>query len=185
MSKLRIKTADGPKEEILADWDAWMKAASQLYRRFGRRLDGDSPFEYHEVAAVGFLANAAALAGFIPMNEYDVFKRGRDDKRTKVRGRADLWFDAGGRCYSFECKRTRRPVTPHYLGQRLGYAMGDVDCVRDDEYHHAAGCLLTVARDSKRIAACDQFAASDDVDIAYRIGPKAKPAYLFFRLKEK
>jgi hypothetical protein len=143
-----IRIADARRTGILSDWEAWLRRADQLYERFTDRLEGDSPFDYHEVASVGFLSNAAAMAGYLPMNEYDVFKRGRSDKRTKVPGRADLWFDTGPRCYSFEFKRTRRPATIGYLRQRLEQAFSDVNCVARDESHYAAACLLTGARSS-------------------------------------
>lgn len=178
-----IRIADARRTGILSDWEAWLRRADQLYERFTDRLEGDSPFDYHEVASVGFLSNAAAMAGYLPMNEYDVFKRGRSDKRTKVPGRADLWFDTGPRCYSFEFKRTRRPATIGYLGQRLEQAFSDVNCVARDESHYAAACLLTVARDPARIETCRHFAASEMIDVAYTIGPRSEPAFLFFRLR--
>ncbi len=117
------------------------------------------------------------------MNEYDVFKRGKSDKRTKVPGRADLWFDTGPRCYSFEVKRTRRPVTVRYLGQRLKQAYSDVERVDRDEYHYAAACLLTVAREPARIETCRRFASEEVIDAAYAIGPRNEPAFLFFQLR--
>jgi hypothetical protein len=180
-----LKIGDGRRKLLISDWETWLKSADQLYKRFVERLDGDSPFDYHEVASVGFLANAAAMAGYLPMSEYDVFKRGKSDKRVKEPGRADLWFDAGNQCYSFEFKRTRRPVTPAYLEARLDYAYEDIECVHKDEYHYAAACLVTVARDKKRIGVCEDFAQSPEVDFAYQIGPTAEPAFLFFRLKAK
>lgn len=167
----------------MADWENWLKSADKLYRRFVDRLDGDSPFDYHEVASVGFLASAAAMAGFLPMNEYDVVKLEKSDKRVKIPGRADLWFDVGQRCYSIEFKRTRRPVTTAYLEQRLDYAYEDIERVQKDEYHFAAACLVTVAREQKRIEVCRDFAGSGEVDFAYRIGLKKEPAFLFFKLK--
>lgn len=160
-----------------------MECADELYLRFHNRLDGDSPLNYHEVATVGFFASSAAMAGYLPMNEYDVFKKGKDAKRTKQRGRADLWFETGKRCYSFEFKRTRRPVTPAYLADRLDIAFNDVGCIHPDEYHYAAGCLITVASDPKRIAVCEEFARTGELDFAFRIGPLGEPAFLFFRLR--
>ncbi|MYM00265.1 hypothetical protein GR702_21200 [Novosphingobium sp. FGD1] len=160
-----------------------MLSADELYMRFYDRLEGDSPFLYHEVASVGFLASSAAMAGYLPMNEYDVFKKGKLDKRYKERGRADLWFDAGDRCYSFEFKRTRRPVTMGYLEDRLNSALEDINCIYSEEYHYAAACLVTVATEPKRIAVCQDFGRSRLVDFAYQIGPVEEPAFLFFRLK--
>ena len=183
MSYECIKIGDARRTGLISDWEVWLKSADKLYRRFISRLDGDAPFDYHEVASVGFLASAAAMAGFLPINEYDVFKLGKSDKRTKVPGRADLWFDVGSRCYSIEFKRTRRPVTTAYLKQRLDHAFEDIECVHKDEYQFAAACLVTVAREPKRANICRDFANSEHVNFAYRIGPKREPAFLFFRLK--
>lgn len=178
-----IKIGDARRTGLLKDWEQWLKSADELYGGFVHRLDGESPFDYHEVASVGFLAGAAAMAGYLPMNEYDVIERGKSDKRTKVSGRANLRFDVGKRCYSFEFKRTRRPITKAYLEQRLEYAHKDIDCVSEDEYHYAAACLVTVAREPRRLKACQNFANDDYVDFAYKIGPAAEPAFLFFKLK--
>lgn len=183
MSYTAIKIGDRRRSGIITDWEKWLKKADKLYSRFNDRLGGDSPFDYHEVAAVGFLANAAAMAKFLPMNEYELFKLGKTDKRTKVAGRADLWFDAGSRCYSIEFKKAREPQTLANLKQRLKYAYKDISCIRNDEYHHAAACLVTVARESKRIEICESFASDEIVDFAYRIGPKNEPAYLYLMLK--
>ena len=177
-----LKTFDRRRTSLIADWEKCVRSADKLYARFTDRV-GDSPFDYHEVASVGFLASSAAMAGFLPMNEYDVIKRGQLDKRKKVKGRANLWMDAGNYCYSLEVKRTRRPVTALYLLQRLDQAFLDVECVQKDECHVAAACLVTVARDQKREVACRAFAEHDEVDFSYRIGPKGEPAFLYFRLK--
>lgn len=178
-----IKVRDGRRKPVIAHLEKWLRSADKLYARFYDRLD-DSPFDYHEVASVGFLGAAAALAGFLPLNEYDVSKRGKNDKRKKVPGRADLWFDCEDRCYSFEFKRTKRPVTTGYLTDRLDSAFDDVRCIDKGEHDHAAACLVTVPREQSRIATCEAFANEDFVDFAYRIGPKGHEAYLFFRFKD-
>src|SRR4051794_31988385 len=103
MASRRIKTRDGRRRGLLRDWDAWMDAADELYLRFVK-LVGESPFTYHEVASVGFLAAAAAMAGFVPLAEYEIVKRAREDKRARVDGRADFWFSSMARSYSFEFK---------------------------------------------------------------------------------
>ena len=178
-----LKIGDGRRKPLIEDWENWLLKADELYKRFSDRLDGDSPFDYHEVASVGFLASAAAMAGFLPVNEYDIFKRGMSDKRTKVSGRADMWFDTGPRCYSIEYKRTVRPVTITYLKDRLQAAYLDIDCVPRDESHYAAACLVTVARQTKRIKTCEAFAQHDSVNFSYQIGPTQTPGFLFFRLR--
>jgi len=170
------------RKGLHADWELWLRAADELYLRFLERA-GESPFYFHEVASVGFLASASAIAGFLPLAEYEIIKRAQHDKRIKVDGRADLWFDSGARCYSFEFKRAHVAATSKNLTDVLKQASGDIACINRDEYHYAAGGLLARVRDPHREDVYRAFAASDDVDFAYRIGPKGENgAFLYFTL---
>jgi hypothetical protein len=177
-----LKAGDGRLHGLRADWDAWLREAEKLYGRFEDRV-GESPFYYHEVAAVGFLASAAAMAGFVPLAEYEVIKRGRTDKRAKVDGRADLWFSSGQRSYSFEFKRARALATPKNLLDRLNRAEHDVARIPREEYHYAAGGLIALVTDERRMDVYTSFARREDVCIAYRVGPEREGcAFLYFRL---
>lgn len=134
MSYELIKCSDGRKHGLLGNWERWLSKADDLYCRFLDRT-GDSPFLYHEVASVGFLASAAAMAGFIPLAEYEIIKRGHDDKRARVDGRADFWFASDDRAYSFEFKRALVAATPSNLSDGLGSAYRDIARIQRDEYH--------------------------------------------------
>lgn len=182
MSVRTLKLCDGRKRSLIQDWEAWMTAADDLYLRFLDRI-GDSPFYYHEVASVGFLASAAAIAGFIPLNEYEIIKKGSEDKRTRGDGRADLWFDSGQRCYSFEAKRAYVAATMKNLNEVLNIAHKDIECIDRSEFHDAAGILIARVRDEHRKDIYEKFAESETVDLAYHIGPEGTDgAYLFFKL---
>jgi len=139
MTYERLKGGDGRRRGLLADWDKWLINADDLYCRFLDRV-GDSPFLYHEVASVGFLASAAAMAGFTPLAEYEVIKRGRDDKRARVDGRADFWFSSEERAYSFEFKRAYVAATTKNLSNVRAGATQDIACiqreVKVDEHMH-------------------------------------------------
>lgn len=177
-----LKACDGRKRGLLSDWEAWIRAADALYLRFLNRA-GESPFYFHEVASVGFLASAAAIAGFLPLAEYEIIKRAQHDKRVKVDGRADLWFDTGPRCYSFEFKRAWASATEQNLTEVLAEATNDIACIGREEYHYAAGGLLARVRDPHRTDVYRAFADRDEVDIAYRIGPEGEDgAFLYFGL---
>lgn len=177
-----LKRGDGRRRGLIADWDQWMTQADELYTGFFERI-GESPFTYHEVASAGFLASAAALAGFIPLAEYEIVKRGRADRRTKADGRADLWFASPERAYSFELKRAWLAATPANLRERLAAAADDIACIPREEYHYAAGLLLAKVRDIHRVPVYEAMARSDAVDLAYRIGPDGQEgAYLYFKL---
>ena len=59
-----------------------------------------------------------------------------------------------------------------------------VRCIKRDEYHYAAGGLLAFVGEEKRLNTYHEFAESDDVDLAYRIGPDGhNGAFLYFRLQ--
>ena len=177
-----LKVSDGRRKGLISDWEQWLRSADDLYMRFLARLE-ESPFSYHEVASVGFLASASAMAGFLPVNEYDIIKRGNADKREKVPGRADLWFDTGDRCYSFEFKRAWFAATPNNLSASLNTALNDIKCVQPDEYHYAAGGLLAFVNDEDRLNTYLEFAEADEVDFSYSIGPEGKnAAFLYFKL---
>lgn len=177
-----LKRGDGRRRGLISDWDHWLHHADALYMRFLDRV-GESPFTYHEVASTGFLASAAALAGFIPLAEYEVTKRGKADRRTKVDGRADLWFAAPERAYSFELKRAWLAATPGNLRERLTAAADDIACISRDEYHYAAGLLIAKVRDVHRRSIYESVAQDDGVDLSYRIGPDGEEgAYLYFKL---
>jgi hypothetical protein len=177
-----LKVCDGRKKSLIQDWEAWLTAADNFYLRFLDRI-GVSPFYYHEVASVGFLASSAALAGFLPLNEYEIIKKGSSDKRTRGDGRADLWFDSGRRCYSFEAKRAYVAATMKNLSEIMNIAYNDIACIDRSEYHDAAAILIARVRDEHREEIYEKFAESDAVDLAYHIGPNGPDgAYLFFKL---
>lgn len=177
-----LKSCDRRRVGLLADWEKWLINADKLYCRFLDRV-GESPFYYHEVASVGFLASAAAMAEFIPLAEYEIVKRGREDKRTRVDGRADFWFGSGGRAYSFEFKRAHVAATANNLSEDLSNAIRDIARIQREEFHYAAGGLIARVRDEFRLTTYRIFAESDNVDLAYRIGPEGvNGAFLFFKL---
>jgi hypothetical protein len=111
------------------------------------------------------LASSAALAGFIPLAEYEIVKRGRDDQRVRADGRADLWFSSDSRAYSFEFKRAYFAATQKNLADELINATNDVACIRREEYNYAAGGLIARVRDEGRLKTYRAFAEDDKVDL--------------------
>ena len=173
---------DGRRRGLLSDWEKWLRQADKLYSRFLTRTE-ESPFCYHEIASVGFLASAAAIAGYLPFAEYDIVKRSKYDRAANVNGRADLWFDADPRCYSFEFKRAWLAASIENLTDVMQEACEDIDCIHCDEYNYAAGGLIARVRDVSRMSVYRNFAETDKVDLAYRIGPNGENgAFLFFKL---
>lgn len=180
-----LNRGDERRHGVLADTETWLGAADDLYTPFLRRV-GQSPFYFHEVACAGFLASAAAVAGFIPLTEYAVVKREKGDLRRKYDGRADLWFASPKRAFSFELKRASAAATAGNLRTRLADAAHEIRCIPTDEYNHAAGLLLTWVRDPHREPVYQSFAEQPEVDFACRMGPPGENgAYLYFRLPKR
>jgi hypothetical protein len=179
---MTVLKQDGRRHGLIEDWDRWLSKADKLYERFLDQV-GVSPFYFNEVASSGFLASAAAVAGFVPLSEYEIDKRSKVDRRVKVHGRADLWFSSRKRAYSFELKRAWLSATVVNLTTVLQEAVKDIKCIPKGEYHYAAAGLITRVRDAGRKSTYEAFAESGDVDLAYRIGPDGEDgAYLFFKL---
>jgi hypothetical protein len=172
-----------PCPVIDSDWSKWLVAADDLYLRYYQKTE-ESPFFLNEIARVGFLASAAALAGFLPLSEYSCKKLGKKDKRRRVDGRADLWFDTGQRCYSFEFKTAYLDGTR--LHQTLYDAQGDIARVLPSEYDYAAAGLIARVCNSEAEEKFRAFANCRSVDWACRLGPQETDgAFLFFRLAKR
>lgn len=177
-----LNHGDRRRRGVLSDIETWLAAANDLYDPFLERV-GQSPFYFHEIACAGFLASAAAVAGFIPLTEYAVVKRLKGDLRYRYDGRADLWFASPKRAYSFEMKRAWAAATPGNLRSRLADAAHEIRCIPTDEYNHAAGLLATWVRDTHREQVYRAFAEHPDVNWACRMGPPGmNGAYLYFSL---
>lgn len=175
--------ADRRRQGLMADWENWLKEAGQLYDRYLAEIDA-SPFEYNEVCAVGFLTAAAARAGFLTLNEYDITKKSQLDKRKNARGRADLWISSGDRDYSFEFKRAWFRATVGNLTKTLSRARSDIGVIDKNESHYAAGVVIAYVQDESLTDRYHKFAEHHDVNFAFRIGPTGnRGAYLFFSLK--
>lgn len=182
MSYECLKQGDGRRRALIADWERWLTAADSLYMSLLERIDY-APFLLHEITRAGLLACAASQAGFLPLMEYALAKKGRDDKRLRENGRADLWFASNASYYSFEFKCALDKVTPGNLAAKLDHAARDIACIPPSEYRYAAGCLIAPVVEEERLETYRAFAQSDAVDCAYRIGPDgADGAFLFFRM---
>ncbi|HEX8301843.1 hypothetical protein [Sphingomonas sp.] len=95
--------ADDRRREA-KDWNRWMESAAKLADRFYLEAGNDDPFMYGEQASVGFLATAAAHAGFMALPEFAVTKN--DIKNSSPRsGRSDLWISSSDREWWFEAKQ--------------------------------------------------------------------------------
>lgn len=95
MSRLRLKAIPKRNDKRRREselWPTWMNAAAKLASAFHNDAFEDDPFCYGETASVGFLATAAAKAGYLALPEFAVPKIGAKDRRRRARGRSDLWL---------------------------------------------------------------------------------------------
>lgn len=177
--------SDGRRTGVNSDWELWLRKADQIYTRYLEKIES-SPFDFNEVSAVGFLAASAACVGFLSLNEYEIIKKDKNDRRKRVPGRADLWLGGEHRYYSFEFKRAWYAATIENLQKSLSTARKDIESIDKDESHYAAGAVLAYVRDEHRIERYINFAKHAEVDAAYRIGHEGVTgAYLFFSIKNK
>jgi hypothetical protein len=180
--------SDKRRSRLCTHWERWLTEADKLYAVHLRELD-ESPFAYHEVAAVGFLTSAAARAGFLTLNEYEIEKTRRTGQRGRppgYQGRADLWMRRNGLDYSFEFKRALYAATSKNLSKVLSIVRQDIAAVPADECHYAAAGLIAYAKYADRDRTYVDFCDHDDVHFAYRIGPtRHRGAYIYFWIKDQ
>ncbi|MGQ0558917.1 MAG: hypothetical protein ACT4OE_04935 [Sphingosinicella sp.] len=173
------------RSELAMDWGRWIRESDKLYGKH-LRLRDYSPFEYHEVAAVGFLTAAAARAGFLTLNEFETTKSRKTGSRGRpshVPGRADLWMLGKKYSYSFEFKRAWYAATLKNLKKQMKAAVSDIDCSHE-ECKYAVGGLIAFVEHEKRNKACMEFVDDPEVNFAYRIGPRGRRgAFLYFSIR--
>ena len=103
--KATVLKADRRRREHLA-WETWMRTAAKMANSFYNDAGEDDPFNYGETASVGFLATAAARAGYLALPEFAVKKVSQIDRRKRGRGRSDLWLmTESGQDWWFEFKQ--------------------------------------------------------------------------------
>ena len=166
-----------PKAADHVIFERWMTSVAVICDEFWAASEEFYPFHDNEISAVSVLLAGAARAGFSPVAEYRLKKRGRLDKRSKPDGRADLWFLAERKSYSFEFKRAWDASTLKNLGRAMRAAQSDVACIPKDEYDHAyAGLIAPV--DETDAAIYEALALT--VDFAFWIGIKGRSETFFF-----
>lgn len=176
-----VKAGDGRRKLLSNDWLPWLEEMGSLYDRFVAE-EYPSPFSFHEQATVGLPVSAAAR-GYLNYNEYELSKKGRDDKRTRVPGRVDFWMECNGRSYSFEVKRAYFDTNASKLKRMMQAAIADAKFICDDECEQAVGLLVAYMNGSTDPLLYETYISSQDVHRAYRFGPRGEGGtYLMFFL---
>ncbi len=177
-----IKSGDQRFKSIARDWSPWLQEIGHLYNRYIAE-QYPSPFSLHEQATVGLLVSAAARAGYLNYNEYELSNKGPDDKRRRVPGRADFWMECNGRAYSFEVKRAYLDTSSAKLKRMMQAAIADARCICDDECDRAVGLLVAYMNGDTDPETYETCIATTDVHRAYRFGPRGNGGcYLLFTL---
>ena len=165
--------------------DRLMKGTRELAADLYNYSDEIRPFHDNENAAVGALVGGAVRAGFLPLTEYRLKKRGWHDGRTWADGRADLWFAADGDACSFEFKKTRflrQKSVEGELWDRLYWADRDICRVPKKEFDYAfSGVIAPLENSADR---SDYRAFGRNVDYACVIGsPTTFECYFYYNWK--
>jgi hypothetical protein len=174
-----VKSGDGRRKVVQRDWKPWLEHIGSLYNRYVAE-EYPSPFALHEQATVGLLVSAAALGGYLSYNEYELSKKGRDDKRRRVEGRADYWMECGGRAYSFEVKRAYFGSTRAKLRKVMNAAIADARCICDDECDQAVALMIAHMNGDTEPEVYETFASERDVHQVYRVGPRGEGGTFLF-----
>ena len=179
-----IKECDGRKRGLIDDWNRWLVAADQLYMRMLNE-ENIYPIAQHEVSISGFLASSAALAGFLPLMEYETLKKDKNSVDGYRNGRADLWFSSGHRTYSFEIKRAFYQSNINKLKSVMNLVIKDTGFIDDNEAGYFCACVMAYVSDEKYINVFEEFSRDENVTSAYRIGPSgAGCAYIYFNIED-
>lgn len=177
-----VKAGDGRRKAIARDWSPWLEQIGLWYDRYAAE-EYPVPFSLHEQATVGLLVSAAASSGYLSYNEYELSKKGRDDKRKRVAGRADFWMECNGRGYSFEVKRAYFDTTPGKLGRMMRAAIADAECICEDECDQAVAVLVAYMNGDTSPELYESYIKDSGVSHAYRFGPRGEGgAYFLLQL---
>ncbi|WP_438725677.1 hypothetical protein ACR9YC_06915 [Parasphingorhabdus sp. DH2-15] len=171
--------SDG-RTELYKDFLPLLEKTDSFHRRFLKEWE-ISPFAFTEQTVVGAFVWSAGSLGLYCLNEYQVLKSKKPNKKPKLNGRADFWIDFGERNYSLEFKRAKQVANFNNLRKKLNIAIEDISKVDTDEHLRACAILSAYAEDDKKNAIYEKFAEEDDIDLAVRIGkPKGEGVYLYF-----
>ncbi len=165
--------------------DEMMSGSAQIASDLLKYNSVIHPLHDTENAAVGLFVAGAVRAGFLPLTEYSVKKRTWQDGRKWTNGRADLWFVARQKAYSFEFKRTQDSTsrsTESELWNKIEWAGRDISRVPKAEYDHAFSGVVAPVWNDDDMMQCRKFSAN--VDYACVIGHTSSfEAFIFFNQK--
>ena len=160
-------------------FERWLEQTTAVVNDLSSWGEGYYPFHDNELAGVSLLIAGAARAGFAPIAEYKLRKRGKKDKRTRTDGRADLWFLCKDRGYSFEFKRGWEDTNLLELRCRMASAYADIERVPIDEADHRyAGVIAPVYATS--LTHYEGFAKESDIVWELR-WPDESRVFIYFR----
>lgn len=125
----------------------------------------DLPWLYRERALLSVLAGAVWVLGGTAFEEYASEKRSRDDRRSKSRGREDMYFALGERDFKAEAKHVWAPATRcteksiRMVQEKLYGALNDVrNCAADGQERLGLLFAAPYVRKSRRGALDDLLA---------------------------
>lgn len=162
--------------------DRWMRETATLLQGFRYYTPEYRPFQELEVPGVSLLLAAAASAGYYPISEYKISKFDRSDRRKTRPGRADLWFIANDKSYSFEFKRAWDISSKAQLEQCMSGAFVDICDIPSSESDYAFAAVIAPVFDG---ACLDIYNAFNAGGLNFHIGTTDHDVDVFFFFKER
>ena len=133
-------------------WTSWLTEAVRLAHEFSEVED--DPFAYNETATVSLLTAAAAKADMLALAEYVSRKKRRDDRRSNIPGRCDLWLYDNSTSWAFEFKQKFYQGGQHKVETLSGWldeACDDASRLSEFEATKRFGALVISCRDAVEI----------------------------------
>jgi hypothetical protein len=163
-------------------FDSWMGHTALLCDQIWQRTCDwyDEPFRpFHDTenAGVSVLLAGAARAGFLPFSEYWIEKTDADGESTY--GRADLWFIAEAKAFSFEFKRAYDKSDAGKLSREMERADRDIFRVPKTEHDWGfAGLIAPLYDEWTSESTLLDFA--EEVDCCFKVGADQKYSCYFY-----
>lgn len=174
-----LKGHSSKQKKIFEVFDPWMQETANISEQFwSYASDQFYPFHDNENSAVSILLGGASRAGYSAVSEYRLRKRDRKDRRRWKDGRADLWFVAQSKAFSFEFKRAWNAASSKNLAEVMDDATWDIKNVPTNESDHAFAGVIAPAYDEAEVGVYEAFAKQ--VDFCCRLGDPQRFEVYFY-----
>ena len=137
----------------------WKNAHEEYMNSTG----GDLSYAYNERVNISFLAAAAWKAGLVCLEEFATVKQAKRDRRSKRRGRGDLYISSGKDHYYFEAKqswiylKSKDSVIEKNLKKDILAAQADCKRTKHKDHTYALNFICPYLQKSEKIDNAEKF----------------------------